>query len=74
MRQGFFHVGRIELPNELADLGHPGDEFMREALIAALGEARPEYYRIDLNPQDPPAHIYVWDSVLFGMKSISSSS
>jgi hypothetical protein len=65
MRQGFLHVGCAQLPNELADLGHPGDELMRKALIAVLGEARPEYYQIDRNPQDTPAHVYVWDSAFF---------
>jgi len=68
MRQGLFHIGRTELPSELTDLGYPGDELMRKALDAAFGEARAKYHQIDSNPQDPPAHIYVWDSAFFGTR------
>jgi len=66
MRQGLFHIGRTELPSELTDLGYPGDELMRKALNAVLAEARTEYHQIDPNPQDAPAHIYIWDSEFFG--------
>ena len=68
MRQGLFHIGRTELPNELTDLGYPGDELMRKALDAVFGEAQARYHQTDSNPQDPPAHIYVWDSTFFGTK------
>jgi hypothetical protein len=68
MLKGLFHIGRSELPSELTDLGYPGDELMREALNAVLEEAHPKYYQNDSNPQDPPAHIYIWDSVFFGKR------
>lgn len=68
MRQGLFHIGRTELPSELTDLGHPGDELMTKALNAVLGEAQAKFHQIDANPQNPPAHIFVWDSAFLGTR------
>jgi len=65
LRQGLFHVGHTELPNQLSDLGYPGDELMRQALNAAFEEADASYSRVDPSPQGPPAHIYVWNSRFF---------
>jgi hypothetical protein len=69
MQQGLFHIGRVELPSELTDLGYPGNDLMRDALCAALGEARTEHCRIDSNPHyDSPAHIFIWESQFFGRR------
>ena len=68
MKQGLFHPGRTELPNELSDLGYPGDEMMREALCAAFEEAYPNCHQADPNPKEPPAYIFVWHSAFFGRR------
>ncbi len=68
MRKGLFHVARPEFPSELADLGYPGDELMWNALNAVLAEADAKHYQIDQNPQDPPAHIFVWDCEYLGVR------
>lgn len=64
-KQGLFHIGHTDLPNQLSDLGYPGNELMLEALNAAFEEADASCNRVDPNPQDSPAHIYVWDSRFF---------
>src|ERR1017187_7104952 len=46
MKQRLFHPGRPELPNELAELGWPGDQMMWEALCAAFEEAHADYYQV----------------------------
>jgi hypothetical protein len=53
MKQRLFHPGRTELPNELAELGWPGDQMMWEALCAAFEEAHADYYQIDRDPNSP---------------------
>jgi hypothetical protein len=63
-----FHIGHTELPNQLSDLGYPGDELMREALNAAFDEVDASCSRVDPHPQDPPAHVYVWHSRRFGRR------
>lgn len=69
LKQGLFHIGRIELPSELTDLGYPGDELMWEALCAALEEVRAEHCQADPNPQqNSSAHIFVWKSQYFGRR------
>jgi hypothetical protein len=53
------------LPNELSELGYPGDEAMFQALKSAFSEARPSHHRPDSNPQETPSHIFVWESKFF---------
>jgi hypothetical protein len=68
MQQRLFHPGRTELPNELAELGWPGDQMMWEALCGAFEEVRVDFYQIDRNPQEPPAYIFIWESKFFGKR------
>lgn len=63
-----YQIGDVELPNELAELGYPGEELMREALCSALNEVDQTLYCPDEHPQAPPAYIFIWESKHFGCR------
>lgn len=61
-----FHIGDVEIANELAELGYPGEEGNIEALMMALNEITPSHYRAPGDPDAIPGIPFVWKSACFG--------
>ena len=63
--QGFYHIGKPELSNEIAELGYHGDDGMVTALLKALNEITPEHYRPMKEPDHVPGIPFIWTSECF---------
>jgi hypothetical protein len=64
-QKNLFEIGDPEIANEIAELGYPGEEGMREALLIALSEITPEHYRAPGQPHKVPGIPFIWESKSF---------
>jgi hypothetical protein len=67
-QKNLYHIGDLELPNEVADLGYPGDDGMVRALLLALNEVMPKDYRPPGQPDKIPGIPFVWNSDCFKLR------